>query len=357
MKNSNKKIAIIETGGSHDELIYPQLLFLKQSGHETHLIIRKNHLKRISLDQYADHVFTFPDDESLLVRIRNIRQLINYLKRFQIHQLVINTAQGAFIRDLSLFLPSKYSVTGISHNPHKIGRSFNQKLISKRIKKYFVLNDYIIKHIQTKNPDLSFQSFYAVFIPYIPVKKVHKELIISIPGAIDFNRRDYDLLYESLRKKTIHRNILFNFTGKCQSPEAKAFRQKMTDLLPKQCHFYDEFIPEKQFLDITGNADLLLPLITPHIPNFILYKKYKISGTINLSFGLKIPMLMHESLKGISDYQTSSFFFGGDNLVDLLNRLNKKKNLINEKKVEIAGEEKFQFLFQKKQYLQFLEQN
>jgi len=349
-----KNIAFIELGGSHEEVLFPQIEILAGSGFNVSLIIRTSHFNRIKPIRQAKTVLCINDEKNFFQRAMNLRRVLNFIKTNNIHSIIINTAQGAFIRDLCFFLPPYLNLTGISHNPQKIGHSFTQKFISRKIKKYLVLNDYILKNLPQLH-GLSYSSFYPVFYPHKHQPKNDNTLRVAIPGAIDFNRRDYEEILNNPLSQVLNKNIQFIFLGRCKSEAARKYREAVeTKFLKKQSRFFDEFIPEARFFSILKTADIILPLITPGIKNFQLYKKYKVSGSINLAFGMKIPLLMHESLKSTEDYQTAAIFYKEGQLFQKLNEIHANPDSIAIKKKDIEKEKKFNPEFQQKQYIDFV---
>jgi hypothetical protein len=350
-----KHIAILESGGSHEEVIHPQLNFLKDIGYEVHLILRRNHFERTGPYNQDIHIFLIEKEEKLTDRIKNLRSVIRYLSSYSITEIIINTAQGAFVRDFTLLAPGKLNLVGISHNPQKLKRSVTQKLISRRITKYLVLSDYILENVRNENPDLAIGSFYPVFYPPFDAETEKETLNVCIPGAVDLLRRDYPGLLDEIKKTPPDENIRFIFLGRCKKEDAMKFRHEFESIMPSgQFIFFDEFIPAETFLRYAGNADLILPLLTPAVPLFRLYSHYKVTGAVNLAFGLKIPMLMHSALENIEDFRKTSFFWNDGQLVNVLNRMNKSRNILTEKKLDIVNNPKFSYEFQKKKYLEFL---
>ena len=351
----HKKLAIIETGGSHDEVLKPQLLFLGDESVDVHLIIRREHYNRTRPYEGISGLLLLGEDVKSSDRIRHLRAILKYLSGHGIKNVIVNTAQGAFIRDLTLFAPRRLRFTGIAHNPQKLGRSFTQKLISRRIKKYFVLSDYILETVKEENPDLQPGVFYPVFFPPHSPSGNHDTLDVCIPGAVDLNRRDYNSLLNEMAREAPDSNIRFIFLGRCMRDDARAFRKNIEQIVhSSQIVFYDSFIPEDEFISTVANADLIMPLLTPGVPLFELYSKYKVTGAVNLAFGLRIPMLMHEALAHIEDFGKTAFFYQGNDLVENLNHLNRQRHTIVKKQKEMAKIQKFKFDFQKERYLGFL---
>lgn len=358
MNPGSPKIALLETGGSHDEILFSQMRFLKDSGYRIYLIIRSEHLARIGKYDEANDIFSIRNEESMYGRLKNILNIRRYLLRNKIETLLINTCQGAFIRDLSFFLPYRLNITGITHNPQKMSRSLNQKIISRRVKKYFVLSDYILKNITQQNPELQLESFYPIFFRESGESRNHKNFVVTIPGAVDFKRRDYDHLLNELDIGEPEPGIRFIFLGRLKSPEAIEFREKVLQEYPGiQFDFFDEFIPENEFISRIVKSDLVLPLITPGMVNYNLYRDFKITGGINLALGYRIPLLIHENLADNPDYQLAAFFYKEGNLIDTLRHLSGHPEKLKAKSDDIESAERIGYTHQRDQYISFVQKD
>jgi len=354
--NTKTRVAILEAGGSHDEILSSQFEFLRSRNPEIFLIIRHKHLERINIPQYVK-ILELKEDENILHRINNFLKIRKFLKNKNIKYLIINTAQGAFIRDLCLFLPSGVNVTGISHNPQKIRRSFTQKIISRRIRKYFVLSDPIKENTTRIDSKLLIESFYPVFFekPDPEAIKSKERFIIAIPGAVDLNRRDYQSLLDELNSKKIPENLQFIFLGRCKSIEARAIRDKFLSVCSADnCIFYNEFIPVDDFLAAISKADLILPLLTTKLNNFDLYRDFKVTGGVNLAYGFRIPLLMHRDLENNSDFSETAFFYEENKLLESIVKLSTSPGLIEEKRRVLDKTLRFSFDYQKQKYLDFI---
>ena len=351
-----KRVAIIETGGSHEEIIYPQLIFLNTAGYTSNVVLRKDHLLRFKGYNLNEKYFLVSPFRTVFHKVLALIKIIRFLKKQKIQYLILNTSQGAFIRDLCMFLPSKINVTGISHNPQKFGNSFTMRIISSRVKKFFVLNDYILDNMTNYDPSIKFESLYPVFYNN-PLKKsaINRFFNIVIPGAFDMNRRDYKILMKSLSRTTLHPEVRLVFLGRSNSTEANDYFQNLANYISIEqfIHFHD-FIPDEEFFKFICEAELILPLITPEIPLFELYKNYKISGAVNLSFGFKIPMLMHSSLQTISDFQDTCIFYNDSNLTEIMNTAFFNRMLITQCADNIKNNVKFNVEYQKNKYLTFM---
>src|SRR5690606_8900522 len=138
----SKKVAIIEIGGSHDECILSQVIALKNAG--THVTfcstidLWKRNPKFQSLfdDFYA---VNFP--KTAFGDFQEIVKLNRWFSKNGISSVICNTAQGGHIRNLCLTSSRKVQFFGIIHTIKMLQGSFTQRLISRKIKTYFVLND------------------------------------------------------------------------------------------------------------------------------------------------------------------------------------------------------------------------
>lgn len=100
-----------------------------------------------------------------------------------------------------------------------------------------------------------------------------------------------------------------------------------------------------------------MPLIHPVIPRFENYMKYQISGNFNLSFGYKIPLFLHTSFANFDEFKKASFFYNEDNFAEILNTILKDISLITKKSEEIKSEKKYDFEYQRINYIRTIENN
>jgi hypothetical protein len=78
-------------------------------------------------------------------------------------------------------------------------------------------------------------------------------------------------------------------------------------------------------------------------------------GTYNLAFGFAKPLVMHEATRGPEDFEVSAFFSKEGELVALLNHLAEHREEIKLKAASLRANPKFNFEFQQKKYVEFLE--
>lgn len=358
---SNKKcVALVELGNSHDECLFSQYYFLKEADYKIHLIINEIPFRRIKGIIDGESFFVIPQKKNWLSSWINLMRVNNYLIRRDIKTIIINTAQGNQVRNLTLLLSKKINITGIMHNADKLNKSFTQKIISRKVKKYLVLNDFVLREIQKSDIRMNLQSFYPIFYPQTIKKngitKKGTDFRVCIPGNVEFKRRDYKGLIDELSINKINDNIKFIILGNASKNDGKLLISEIISRkLEKHFIFFKSFVPNYQFFKTIQTSDLIMPLVHPDKPNFKYYNRFKISGTYNLAFGFKIPMFVPRLFSLLDDFKEYALFYDSDEMCAKLNSFADKPQLIIEKKNKLEQSQKFSFGFQKKRYVDFVE--
>ena len=357
----NKKAALIEIGTAHDECLYSQLCFLKNSGYKVHLIcssVLKDKISLIATD-FTTAFFSF--EKNIINDFNNLLSLRKYLIQNKFSKVILNSADGIRIRNLLLFLfPKEIEFTGILHDSEKVIRSGNQKFINKKVKKYFVLNDYVLDYVNTlKLEKQKFESVYTIFQPEydsIKISKTADEFWVCIPGRVEQKRRDYEQLIKSLSQTQLNKNVKIILLG---SPDSN-FKQKLKETieklnLTKQIILFERFLDNKTFYSYLKLSDVVLPLIHPSNVWFDKYNRTQISGSYNMAFTYKIPLLCEKSFSAYEDFKDTSFFYEVNNLVEKINELASDKNQFINQKSGMYKLKKWNYDFQKEKYIKFLE--
>jgi hypothetical protein len=357
---SPKNAAVIELSGGHVECIYSQLLFLRQGGYTIHLICSEQLREQVSAFEPVDHFAFYSPGEHFVDHWKCVLAIRRYLIAHRITTLIFNTGGGNHTRDLCIATPPGVTLAGIVHHTHKLTGSFTQFLISMRMKKGFVLNDYLLDGIPTERRR-QFASTYLLFREPVEEKRVKKnpnELWIAIPGEVDFRRRDYEGLVRELKScGPIHGSLRFIVLGACnpEQRDGRALRALIQQSgLERHVVLFDGFVQQDAFFGYVRQCDALLPLIHPVTDFFGFYKSHQISGTYNLAFGFAKPLLIHEALRGPEDFDCSALFYTDTTLVPLLNRLAGEPEECAALATRIRSHPKFSFAHQSDNYLRFL---
>ena len=350
-----KKIALVEMGGSHDECLYAQIRYLKADGHHVTLICNSSLKSNVEYFDGLDAVH-YIELRSGLKQWIDLRIIRRILKNGQFDRVVFNTAQGNVLKNLFL-LPKlkKAKLFGVIHNLRKLKNSHSQKVITRNLDGYLVLNDYLIDQVDPEvKKSVNLHPLYTVFYPDYPSKELHKdanEIWICIPGQVELSRRDYDALFDSIEKTGINKNSRLLFLGRCEHTDGDGsyVKKRVAELgIEQNVVLWDSFIETDEFYGMLKASDYILPLIHPQHDSYSLYE-FQISGSFNLAFGFKKPLLMEESFSSYKDFENSSIFYSASSLMEVVNGLESFD------KKEFYSDVKWNFDELKKTYLKALE--
>ena len=355
------KVALIELNTIHEECLYTQAKFLKDSGFEVTLIIHPKLKKQIvEYENLIDNtvLFNFASSELFIRKVFSFFRLYKFIVKNNYKRVIFNTASSKLeIIFLSLFLPSRIKKIGTIHNLKKLNNSFSQKMISKKLKKYFVINDFLLDTVKIKDPTIILSSYYPIYFPYKEVKIENSKddyCWICIPGEINYDRRDYRLVLEVAKRIKKQLKIKFLILGKLDfnKKDSQIFLKDVKENnLQEKFIFFDYFIENSIFHSYVKKSDFIMFPNTMRNDNYL---KYKISGAFNLAFSYKKPLICHNKLKIIPDLNLNSLFYNnGDDLVSLIENIDKKKEFI--KTSYSYSSEKWNYNEQRKKYISFID--
>lgn len=349
-----EKVALVEFGGSHDECLLSQLVALRRRGCHLTFVSTENLYKRnLFFQEYIDEVRFVETTGSAIGDFRKMLALNSYFKKERISKVILNTAQGGHVRNLCLTAPGRIEFIGIIHTLKKFQGSFTQKIINLKIKKYLVLNDFFLKKINPEK-DQRVESFYPLRFPHFNnmIQKPEGEVWVTIIGGVENRRKDLMGSIE-LMKETAE-NIRFIFLGKSDplNSDVLAFVNALKGSgLEKRIQMFHEFVDPKVFDSYLHQTDIIWPMVHPDTPSADEYFKNQISGAINIAFGYKIPLLVHqryasqwEDLNSSISYEVSTF----------RNDLQTAIAKLNDFKSALVLNNKFNADFQEDKYLHFL---
>ncbi len=354
----NPDIALIELGGSHEECLYSQVLFLREYGYRVHVLIREDHLARMETWPEVHHWKTFRSPSGLAGEWKLVFGVLRYLRRNNIHKAVINTAGGNIIRKLSRISGKRTDLTGLLHLGSKLWTSRSQRIISRKIRKYFVLAEFIRENLDRADPALSIGYFYPVYFPGkadAGRPAAGMNFLVCIPGAVDFKRRDYGSLLEEIVAHGVPDGIRFVLLGRTTGPDGQALIARIRDL-KLQDHFitFGGFVDHATFYHHVRISNLILPLITPQSHDYEDYRRYKVTGAYSLSWGFQIPMLMHASFADYRIFRLTSVFYRSGELMETLQALSGKDDRIGKIRAKMSGMNDFNFPSQAENYIQLV---
>ncbi|HEA20663.1 hypothetical protein LCGC14_1632690 [marine sediment metagenome] len=346
------KTAIVEISESHEECIYSQLSFLKDAGHEVTLLLHKKLENQITAYAHLADNISFFDFESVspIQKLRMQWHLFTLLKKFDM--LILNTAHSySVIRNIAVLLRFvKTKCIGVLHNTQKLQSSQTQRIISKKVKHYFVLNDALLPTREISNT-IKVQSFYPIFFPKYEKVPVYKQnqIWIGIPGRIDYKRRDYDFLINALEQASVLERVNFLILGKVDRTTPDGNRliesiEKSGKL--KNFKLFHSFIDNPDFHGYLSACDYIMPLLRPNQE----YLGSKISGAFNLAFAHKKPMLCNSFFEAIPDLRENSLFYDKATFNQLLADIDNG----NSHPPTSYSDSKWNYKFQQRRYIEFI---
>lgn len=328
-----KKILLVEFNTWHIECLYAQLRFLSTSGYHTILVCDERMRDIVEKYDFVSE-FVYYDFRKL----SSLLHLRSFILDSKIDKVIFNTAQGSLMLKFIL-LPfwNKVDFYGIIHDTRKLTKSWGQKIISSKMKSYYVLAGYMLKNIPSKSHRL--HKFSSAFFPPFAKQEVVKpkdELWVCIPGTIEYQRRDYDYLLPIIEKGLIPDNVKFILLGNANKGDGLEFMEKIRLIRAERFFIsFDSFVPEDQFFSFITASDYLLPLIHPNTNSATDYTKYKISGIFTLSQVFNKIMLVHALFSKIEDFHYPALFYkDSEELIDYLNG----KNIIRQEDLPLDFE-------------------
>lgn len=302
-----KTVLLVELSTSHTEIIEPFVRALKHC--RVDIAIPEAGYQKMPPMKIFRHVH-------LINEKIGYKQAGEIIKHGNYDLVVYNSAQGKNVRNLVLkTFFNKSPVVGFHHNPMSLVKSFTQKFINIKVKKYLVLadfnKDYVVHHGFA--PD-KVEAFYPI-ITAMPVDFANNKLI-AIPGVLEQDRRDYFGLIDIVKKHTkAFKGYQFSLLGNSQTHDGPKIRSAVVEAgLDSYFRFYDGYVPDELLEEDLQQAKFVMPLMHPSNRYFDVYLKTKISGAYNLAYAYQIPLLMHESFQSVNEFSANCVFYNFENL-------------------------------------------
>ncbi len=339
------RVLLIELSDSHAEVFSPVQKFLQEAGYNVDLFVTEKYPV-----SGAGVIKRVPGKN----RISQLLSLNRFIRSENYNNLYFNTAEGLSVRDfcfLNYF--NKLQICGTLHQAKKLNGSFTQKVISSKIKNYFVLAEYIKEYVEKSGLKNKVEYFY----PLCPAKKlINGELLtITVPGEIALWRRDYMWLAGFIKDNIdiLENKIRFIFLGSSDNPEGRSVIDFIAgNNLQHIIRYYDKYVLAGEFENIMRSTDLIFPLLNPGAGEYESYRSTKISGAFNLSMNYKIPMLLNADYKDVIDFNNISLYYDKDNFRDVIKSLD--RNLINSLALNFINDVRFSYEYQSNKFRKFV---
>lgn len=352
LKSEEQYCVLIEIGGSHDECLLSQMAAISSKKIKIVLITTENIVKRnAEFSEYCDEIISVNselDKRSLLKELKSHYALVR--KAFPNHKVVLNTAQGWVIKRFCLNnLFSSIEFVGLFHDGLKYKNSFGQKLIRLKVKKSIFLSQFLVEYCGKKE---NRTSYYPIFHKQSLENIDHEGLNIAIIGGVETIKKDL----KGFQKKLISiapSNVRFYFLGQSEEkwPEVGEFKAFLKEnRLEERVVLFDNYLSKDVFEEYLSQMDAILPLIHPGTQSGEIYFKTKISGSMNVALGYKLPILLHESLKSIKELHAAAVYYDFKNFEAVISN----KELFQSIKQQMNQEILYSAQKQNELYTQFI---
>ncbi|NRA13439.1 MAG: hypothetical protein HRT57_15955 [Crocinitomicaceae bacterium] len=347
-------IALIEIGGSHDECLLSQMHAIKATGRKILLITFSEILERNpEFKNYIADTLFVDMSGSKRERGREVSKIWKKIKTSKCEKVVLNTAEGNLVRFLCLkALFSNVKFIGIVHSTRKFERSFTQRIINKKVKKYFLLSENLLNSILPPSK-IKVDYFYPLRFPKTDNLLEKGKKTVVIIGGVERRRKDLDGFIE-IAQQVKRDDVQFVFLGKSDPAleDVKDFQAAIAKKgLSEKVKTYDHFLSQVDFISQIQNADLILPIVHPNTRSAEEYFKSRISGAMSVSFGYKIPMMLHQGYAEIEEMKVASFYY---NMENFGKKLDLVLDTIDTKRAEMIAHPNYNVEFQEARYLDFL---
>lgn len=354
MKSNEHKeiVALVEIAGSHDECLFTQIVALKDRGCDVVLVCTSDiRARNTHFEQWVDHYIELDFNKSAIGNLFLASRMMRLIRQTGAEKVVFNTAQGGHVRNACLLtIMRRTNYIGIVHTTRKFEGSFTQKLINLKVKRYLFLSEFLMKKVGNQR-GMILDYFYPIRFPSNQSHEKKEGKIITIIGGVENRRKDLDGFVEMIESmKNDH--VQFVFLGKSDknNSDVAKFNQilREKELLNLVTQF-DHFVAQEEFNRRVQESSAILPLVHPNTPSAEQYFKNQISGAMNVSFGYKVPLLIHEGYAFIEEMREASVYYSKENFRSKVIETN-----FEELSEKMNQNEKWQNEFQEKRYADFV---
>lgn len=344
-----RKIAIIELNNFHEEVIVPQLGFLKNQDIDVYLFLHSKIKDKNVIDNSMVKKVYYINTSNPLFKLVDLFIKAIIFRFLNFDKVIFNTFSCIFTRLFYIIGGKCKDDTAIIHN---VEEYISAKY---RFNKIFLLSSNVYKHTKERLKDQNMDFFY----PLIRDIKVNRsseyddsKLNICIPGKIEYKRRDYKGLVDLLKKSGL-KNIQFIILGNCgadDGPDLADYINKMG--MSEYFELFKCFVPYDTFVSKLNQCDFIMPLIHPAVKNFKLYHETKISASFTMAYTYYKPLLLFSSLSDLEEFKDISIEYNLDTFTNTLNNLN--KDMVKELVTKLKEDNKTSLEQQSLRYLNHL---
>jgi hypothetical protein len=350
-----KNVAVVEIGGSHDECLLSQFFALKHAGCCVYFVGTEELWQRNQVFHSLVDVFVpIKVGQGAVADFKTMRRLNSYFKTHNIEKVVLNTAQGGHVRNLCLTARKSTEFIGIIHTLRKFNGSFTQKMISRKVKKYFVLNTFFLNHIEPQK-GIRVEAFYPLRFPTFEhsTRETKTFTQLAVIGGVENRRKDL-MGSLPLMESVLGLDIRIVFLGKSDpnKEEVIAFKKALEERgLQGKVILFDDFVDVKRFDEILKSTDFIWPMVHPETQSAKEYFRNQIPGALNVALGYNIPLFVHrEYASSWSDLHTAATYKPETFREDLEKAIENHQTLSD----ELAQNPKYSVVYQEENYVKFI---
>ena len=350
-----KNVAVIEIGGSHDECLLSQFFALKQAGCRIHFVGTEELWQRNQVfHSLVDAFVPLKVGRGAIADFMTTRRLNGYFTTKGIEKVILNTAQGGHIRNLCVTAKNSTEFIGIIHTLRKFNGSFTQRVISRKVKKYFVLNTFFIDHILPQK-GIQLEAFYPLRFPTFEhsSKETKPFIQIAVIGGVENRRKDL-MGSLPLMESILGLDIRIVFLGKSdpKKEEVIAFKKALEEMgLQEKVILFDDFVDAQRFDEVLKSTDFIWPMVHPETESAKEYFRNQIPGALNVALGYNIPLFVHrEYASSWSDLHTAATYELETFRQDLEKAIENRNKLSD----DLAQNPKYSVANQEENYVKFI---
>jgi|GEM_PF-3049082 len=339
------RILLLEVGGSHDEVLLSWYRDLKSMDAEVYVACPAHVWKRLAITDAADWLMAHAAG-GFFKRLKTIFRIRRFVNKSSITHIVLNTASGTTLRDISVMLPRRCVVIGTLHDASKLAESFNQSVTTRNVSAYTVLAPYLLDLVPAAFPKpVAVVTATAAEPRYRETSRmVHERstgrlvdrygsggangpLCVVIAGGINWLRRDYDSLFTADGFMRLGTNLRFVLAGGADPEDVPRLQQMLALAPPGMIEVHDEYIPHDTYARMISEADVVLPLTHPACRDYNQYVRSRITGAMSSAWTYAKPLMLERGFQKHTSLATS-IFYDASALPDMLRTYSHDRSLL-----------------------------
>ncbi len=314
---SGLRILVIELGGGHDEVLLSWYRDLAALGAEVYVACPGEIWKRLGIKDAAGWLGAAAV-KGLAGRLKTCMDIRKYVRAHRITHVVLNTASGTAIPELSMLLPRHCVILGTLHDAARLFESYGQRITTRNVDAYTVLAPYLLDRVPSQ-----FQKRIAV----VPATAIDPSVLakpneaarylrqeesgpmrVVIAGGIDWARRDFQSLFTTDAAVRMGDRVRIVLAGRSNPAERPRLQSMLKNMPPEMIEVHDGYVPHDVYAHIIGGADVVLPLTHPSCSDYQFYVRSRITGAMSNAWAYAKPLMLERGFQAHASLATSIFY-------------------------------------------------